>query len=192
MVAIATLDIVIDANASLKPPVITGFVGLSAACLFLLFGPGLMYHADSTDEWWRLFSSQLSHYDSRHLLLNVFVFSIAGTMVERLTPRTMWAITIVVVMGVTAALLKSAVLGLATFAGMSALNYAAITLLLTVWWHNSRWQAVAGFLALIVGLINPWMSTAEPHSPVPLVHAVGVSAGLFAGLWLCRVRQGEA
>jgi rhomboid family GlyGly-CTERM serine protease len=153
----------------------------------------------ATGDWWRAFSGHLVHYSGSHLGWNLAVLLPAGIWSERIAPgptRLLYAAAWLLI-GPALVVLAPA---LQTYAGLSGLGTAALTLLALLQVHRASgrakgwWLAVLVLIALKIGAEaatgqTTLASAAIPIRPVPLAHLIGtgLAALAFAG-WLRRQR----
>jgi rhomboid family GlyGly-CTERM serine protease len=153
--------------------------------------------AIAAGQWWRLVTSNLTHWNGENLFWNVVVFAVLGCLCEA-RGRTRYAVCIsasALVIGISILLFEP---HLSTCRGISGVDSAlfallAVTLLRAHWSErNWRWVAAVGVLVggfaiktiveLTTGRAIFVDTAAAGFTPMPLAHALGAAVGSLAAI----------
>lgn len=110
-------------------------------------------------ELWRVLTGHLVHYSHTHLLWDVLAFAVLATLTERQLGHAGLVKLLLLLAAVISASLLLFAPAMATYAGISGINYGLLVFVaLKQWWQTLRridWTPVAGFAGVIglVGLI---------------------------------------
>ncbi len=193
------------ANASRAPARARGsqrpFITWTVATIAMLlaaadWGGGLAYDRGSiaAGQVWRLATGHLTHWNADHLVWDVLMFALLGTMLESRGRRALVSVLILSTAAISATLwfVEPTVV---LYRGLSGIDTALFTLAALELWDEARGGRrllVRGALvALLVGLLAKLGyevatgatlfvdSSSAGFTPLPLVHAVGVGAGVL-------------
>ncbi|MHC4220731.1 MAG: rhombosortase, partial [Planctomycetota bacterium] len=148
-------------------------------------------------QWWRIVTSNLTHWNGQNLFWNVIVFAVLGWLCEA-RGRIRYAVTVAasaLAVGLAVLLFEPQ---LSTCRGISGVDSALFALLavtvLRAHWSERNWRWVAAVGVLVVGFavkIAVELTTgravfvnaaAAGFAPIPLAHALGALVGALAAL----------
>ncbi len=153
--------------------------------------------AVAAGQWWRLVTSNLTHWSAQNLFWNLVVFAVLGCLCEA-RGRARYAVCLsasALAVGISVLLFEP---NLATCRGISGVDSAFFALLavtvLRAHWAVRNWRWVAAVGVLVVGFAVKIIvelttgravfvdSAAAGFTPMPLAHAVGAAVGGLAAI----------
>ena len=148
-------------------------------------------------QWWRLVTSNLTHWNGQNLFWNAAVFAVLGCLCEA-RGRARYAaciLTSALVIGISILFFEP---HLSTCRGISGVDSALFALLavmlLRAHWSDRNWRWVAAVGVLVVGFAAKTIvelttgravfvdSAAAGFTPMPLAHALGAAVGALAAI----------
>lgn len=168
---------------------VNALIGLHAAGMFAT----LVYDRTLADEAWRLLTASLVHYNTAHLVSNVFALLLLGSIAE-LGGFRRCAISLgVIVIAATGACVHLALTHYAGFAGISCVNYALLGFLcaaLPAQRFGYRHFDTAVITLAVLGYQTLLMlGTDAAIRPVWELHLAAFSLGLLWALARNRLRH---
>ncbi|MHC4768326.1 MAG: rhombosortase [Planctomycetota bacterium] len=153
--------------------------------------------AVAAGQWWRLVTSNLTHWNVENLFWNVVVFAVLGCLCEG-RGRARYAVCIsasALAIGISVFFFEP---HLSTCRGISGVDSALFALLavtlLREHWSDGNWRWVAAVGVLVVGFAIKTIvelmtgravfvdSAAAGFTPMPLAHALGAAVGGLAAI----------
>ncbi|MHC4902735.1 MAG: rhombosortase [Planctomycetota bacterium] len=164
-----------------------------AATAWLEFDRG----AIAAGQWWRLVTSNLTHWNGENLFWNAVVFTVLGCLCEA-RGRARYAVCIsasALSIGISVLLFEP---HLSTCRGISGVDSALFAFLamtlLRAHWSERNWRWVAAVGVLLVGFAVKTIveltsgravfvdAAAAGFTPMPLAHALGAAVGALAAI----------
>lgn len=150
----------------------------------------LEYQRAGSADWWRYLTASFVHYGAQHLLTNLAVLLVLGTLAERLVSCTLLATTIALAAVGSTVLLHLALPGYQSFAGISVVNFVLLGIIAAG--RPGRWSAVA----IGVVVLHQAMTALDVLGPassgirsVWQLHVLGLAAGALTAVIGCRTRR---
>lgn len=132
---------------------------------------------------WRLLSGHMVHADVGHLLWNLLGLAVLGWLIERHSPRFLWA-ALIAGLAAVSALLLSSFSSLDYYCGLSGVLNSLLVVALWLEWRSSGswWVAAVAiaclFKVLIETVTGDSLITQISWPPFALSHLAGMAGGL--------------
>jgi rhomboid family GlyGly-CTERM serine protease len=190
--------------------VITACVALAVVAIPLVPGGTRWLQFDrlaiSDGQWWRMLTGHLTHWNLDHLVWDLLMFVVLGTIVEKLSRTRFVLLCLVSALSISLMVLLGQP-DLSTYRGLSGIDTALFVYLACVQlanaWHQRRWAQGLLFTALLTGFGGKLFyelvfdrtlfvdSETAGFVVVVMAHAVGAAVGASLGVALVHHVPGQ-
>jgi membrane associated rhomboid family serine protease len=166
-----------------RPPKVTIVILLLCVIVYFSGANDLFTYDRANAAWfWRYILASFAHYDLYHLVTNMFVFAILGSVLEMTqSSRTLIIVTLVTIVS-TLSYLHFFLASYRTFAGISCVNYSILGYLFLAELNRNWGRLLALSLSLVfyetVVILGGSGSTWESGRPVWQLHLLAFVLGV--------------